>query len=249
MKTPKQSLTLLRRWATTLLQQLITLLFPSRCCGCGRVNELLCAGCRAFIAEEQQQLPECISVPLGVSPSGEPESLTVWTLLHYDGALKALIVSLKHRDMPGFAKLLRPGVRALINHTVSELAGQGVDPRNIVLVPIPSRRSRVRQRGYHHLRLLLRVAGVRDQRVCEALAATGARTGQVGLGQQARQLNALRIRVGRRAREIRGRQIVLFDDICTSGATLRGAALCLSAAGYQVAAAAALYRVMLHTPK
>ncbi|WP_449277148.1 phosphoribosyltransferase family protein [Leucobacter sp. GX24907] len=78
-----------------------------------------------------------------------------------------------------------------------------------------------------------------------ALCARRGRVGQVGLRAADREVNARKVRVKRRcAALVRGREVILIDDILTTGATLRGACECLQAAGAHVVAAVVLCRVV-----
>ena len=68
-----------------------------------------------------------------------------------------------------------------------------------------------------------------------ALATLPGRTGQVGLQAAQRERNAALVRVRRRMRGLlRGRDVVLVDDIVTTGSTLLAATRALAAADARV---------------
>ena len=104
-------------------------------------------------------------------------------------------------------------------------------PTDVVLVHIPTATSRVRQRGYDHAGLLARSLS-RQERIAHVgcLSRMG-QAHQVGSGRMAR-LRQLEhaFRLVRQDR-IRGRHVVLVDDVLTSGATLETAARVLRRAG------------------
>jgi ComF family protein len=103
--------------------------------------------------------------------------------------------------------------------------------RDVVIVPVPTATSRVRQRGYDQAKLLARALS-RQARLpyLDCLARTGqAHQHGASRSQRLRQLTAA-FRV-RRQRAVRGSHIVLIDDVVTTGATLEAAAAVLHAAG------------------
>ncbi|WP_461638634.1 ComF family protein [Leucobacter sp. BZR 635] len=77
--------------------------------------------------------------------------------------------------------------------------------------------------------------------LCPALQSLPGRTGQVGLDPIARERNARRVRVRRVSeRRLRGRSVILVDDIVTTGASMRAAIAVLERAGARVEAVVAL---------
>ena len=120
----------------------------------------------------------------------------------------------------------------------------------LIIVAVPSRAARVRERGYRHVDLLvrgaLRLGRIEASRpfaffVPGALRALPGRTSQVGLDSGERVRNAALVAVPRRMRgRIRGRRAVLVDDVVTTGATMAAAVRVLEDAGAQVIAVIAI---------
>lgn len=200
------------------------LLLGAACPGCGRPSRALCPGCAAAIAAR----PAVVRTrPLVIAASGE-----------HSGALRLAIIAWKEE---GRATLLRP-LAHLLAASVVEVTRDVTGP--IVLVAVPTtRRSRL-ARGAdvvdqlaHGAAGLLRDTGV-DVSARQALRVARRTADQSGLDARARARNlagAFRLRAGER---LTGRQLVVVDDIVTTGATLREAARALRAEGFGPAAAA-----------
>jgi ComF family protein len=138
---------------------------------------------------------------------------------HYGGIMRRLIVRFKFEDKH---ELMREAGREL-------LAGAGL------LVPVPLHRLRLLQRRFNQSTLLAkglgRATGVPV--AVMALQRTRRTAAQVGLGHEARQANvaqAFSVKPGTR-KSIQGQNIVLIDDVITTGATANACAEALLNAG------------------
>jgi ComF family protein len=122
-------------------------------------------------------------------------------------------------------------------------AGVGGD----LIVPVPVHESRRRERGYDQASLIAAVAA-RDLRLpmVEAVVRTHATVAQYRLDRRHRADNVRDAFAVRRnaaiRRAVRGRWILLVDDVVTTGATLRGAADALVEAGAEAVSAVTVAR-------
>lgn len=225
---------------------LLALVWPTECVCCGQPDRDCCLPCLVELQRPTPLLHPALGVPCVVRGP-------------YDGPLRALLVAFKHEGRTGFARLLGAQLRPPLLAALGCCAG----PAPPVIVAVPSRRSRVRQRGYRHLELLLDAAmrGERGGETSEgrrrpasrgriaalrvhALRATRGRVGQVGLGPAERARNAARIAVRRSARPVLlGREVILVDDVITTGATALAAGEALERAGARLVAVVALCAV------
>ena len=207
------------------------LLLGAACPGCGRPSRALCGACSAAVAPRPRVVR---TKPVDVAASGE-----------HAGELRLAIVAWKEE---GRTSLLRP-LAHLLAASVVEVVGDSSAP--VVLVPVPSsRRSRL-VRGAdvvdqlaREAAGLLRCAGA-DATVRQALRVARSTADQSGLGARERARNlagafALRSETGLVAGDI-----VVVDDIVTTGATIGEAVRALATAGYVPVAAA----TMAHRPR
>jgi predicted amidophosphoribosyltransferase len=216
------------RWPGALLD-LLDLLLPERCAGCGGWSRLLCDGCRGLLDGRARP-----AVP-SPCPAGLPAT---WAVARYEGAVRAAIVAHKESGRTGLA---RPLGAALAR----SMAAAGADGA-VLVVPVPSTRAAVRRRGHDPtLRItaaaigVLRVRGVNVRRVA-ALAHARRVADQAGLPMAGRAANLAGALHVARPGQVAGRRVVLVDDVITTGSSLAEAARALRAAGAEVPAAAVI---------
>lgn len=215
-----------------LLRDLAALIWPTACACCGAADRDCCSRCLADLRAPPEVLERDLGTACFVSGL-------------YEGPLAALLVAFKHGGRVRFAKPLGDRLRAPLLAGLGECAG----PEPPVIVAMPSRSARVRERGYRHVDLLLaralrrrtsdgaRIAALR----LPALRTLRGRRGQVGLGPLERARNASLIAVrGSAERLLRGREVVLVDDVITTGASVTAARKALEEAGARVVAIVAL---------
>lgn len=227
----------------TGIRALSDLVLPVRCGGCDRPGTAWCAACSGVVA--------AAPAPQRWWPTPAPPGLPpVWTVLAYEGPVRAALVNWKdngRRDLTGV--LVHPLSEAL-------LAALLARPRTVpgVLVPAPSGRSNVRRRGDQPLHLLIRralaavPAGDRPP-VVPALRLARPVADQAGLDSRARAQNlagAMRVRPAAVPR-VRGACCVVVDDVITTGATLTEATRALRAEGATAVLAVTVAATGRHT--
>ncbi len=225
----------------SLAVDLLDLLLPRGCLGCGdrippeETQGMVCGRCRTLLRAPPSPLcPRC-GLPLGTGhPSGEAcQECVRWptclasarAAVILEAPSGALVHALKYGGWRDLAPLMGDRMAR-----VELPAG----PEALV-VPVPTTPGRRRMRGYNQAALLaVEVAGRRGARCLEALERPGGRS-QVHLGPRAREANirgSFRV-IPALGSRIAGREVILVDDVLTTGATARSAAGTLARAGVE----------------
>jgi predicted amidophosphoribosyltransferase len=204
---------------------LADLVLPLECGGCGAPGVRWCGLCSGAFATRAAE-------PLLVSPRLDP-GVPVFVLGRYAGARRQAIVAVKER---GRADLVGP-LGAGLGIGLDRLVAWGVVPGGPVLVPAPTRATAARRRGGDPVARMAKVAAGAEGAVVEALRMRAFTRDSVGLSASARQRNvAGRVRLRKRV----DGEVVLIDDVVTTGATAAESVRVLQTAGARVAAVLAI---------
>jgi ComF family protein len=142
----------------------------------------------------------------------------------YGGTVRDLVHRLKYGDQPYLARFLGRRMAA-----AWETHGTGVPE---MIVPVPLHWWRRLRRGYNQAALLAEEVGVHlETPVVPALVRTRATCRQALLDIDRRQANVKGVFAPRPRWPVRGRHVLLVDDVLTTGHTLGEAAGTLLAAG------------------
>ena len=208
----------------------LDLLFPRWCVGCGREGDFICPSCLKSLPRIMPPLcPKCgrpqSSATLCPGCVGwQAEIDGIRSPFHFDGVIRQAIHELKYRNLRALAVLLA----RLLNDYLASYPVPGE-----VLVPVPLHQKRLRERGYNQSRLLAQELGkltnlpvVADCLIRRRHAPPQARTATV----DERRSNVADA-FSCRDRRLQDKQVLLIDDVSTSGATLDACARALKEAG------------------
>lgn len=157
----------------------------------------------------------------------------VYTALPYsEGAVRALIRANKYHADSYAATLLGEALDEAIGAVLEESALEGAWEHPL-LVPIPASPRRLRERGYNQVaRIVRRLPNTHTYEWREALKRKHRESqARVQKSERAKNIAGAFYVPERLAKLVRGRSIILIDDVCESGSTMRDARRALKEAG------------------
>ena len=222
--------------ARFLIDQAVALALPARCPGCGTVTHQphrFCADCwpqLRFLGP-----PECAGcrLPLAIDMGDDvlcaacqqqmPAHAGVFAAVAYGDIARHVALALKYGRKLGAAEVM------------GRLMARRVPPSADLLVPVPLHRWRLWGRGFNQAVLIAEaVSAITAVPVgCDVLRRVRATQPLRGMGRKARarQLQGALTVDRASAPAIRGKHVVLVDDVHTSGATANACARALRMAG------------------
>jgi predicted amidophosphoribosyltransferase len=208
----------------------LDLVLPLECGGCAAPSTRWCEACA-------QELAVGPDAPRVVSPRIDP-GVPVLALGRYAGARRQAIVAMKDR---GRTDLIAPLAQALALG-VHRLLGWGLLDVPLTIVPAPTRSWAARRRGGDPVTRIatLATAGHPHITVVRAVRMKALARDSAGLNSAARERNvAGRVLLTSR-RVPSGAEVLLVDDIVTTGSTARESVRVLQSAEARVSAVLAL---------
>ncbi len=196
-----------------LLDAGLSLIFPPRCAGCGCVDTDWCERCQRKI----EQTPVT-----AISKALSGLDAVAATGLHR-GKLRDIVQALKYENARHLSPLLGERLYICLSET-----GWAID----IIIPVPLHTARLQARGYNQSELLGEYIAERLHLVCQPAAIERLRntSSQVGLSGNERKLNMLSA-FHAVPKLVENQTILLVDDVCTTGATLRACAEAARSAG------------------
>lgn len=204
----------------------LRLLFPPRCFACGREGSAFCASCR-------QKIP----LRGGFDREGV---FSLWEYGHPH--VKNAITSLKYKNKRMLAEDIACSLHdALLEHLAEKSFFHSPFSRTLassayLVIPIPLSKERLKKRGYNQAELLAKAFFQKDRGIfsleISALCKIKDTEAQVSVKDRKKRLQNMRGAFEVRAPEkVRGKIILLLDDVTTTGATLSEARRILLKAG------------------
>lgn len=237
----------------------LDLLFPpaERCIVCGRGNRdgqaicqsclqqmghgagPSCPRCGRSLAGQRQLDGQLLPCPFCAGKSwafSEARSIGP-----YEGALRLAVHRLKFRGQQDYGRVLGDVLYRSVESDWWEAAD--------FIVPVPLHTERLRQRGYNQAEIVAgQLAMQANKPLRQILVRHQPTNPQTGLSQQQRQRNvqgAFRIALGQE-RWVKGKRLLLVDDVLTTGSTLDACARILRQAGAAEVRVATLAITNLH---
>ena len=208
----------------------LDLFFPKHCVSCRKLGSYLCADC--FLKVEFLKdfvCPVCLrkTDDGGVTHhrcSGKSRLDGLVVACKYRGPIKSAIVKVKYKWVFDIEEVF-------VDLILAEL-GKFSLPKNYILVPVPLHVSRKRWRGFNQSEILAKSLAKKLEVPFEDILVRNKETkSQVGLGNQLRRENVSGAFSLEGNINCRGKNVVLVDDVFTSGATMGECCRVLKGAG------------------
>lgn len=211
---------------------IIDILFPKACLGCGRLGEYICANCHQNIKVCMQKCPVCRRV----SKMGEVHKQCrgiyhpsgIYVCFAYSGVLRKILIALKYRFVTSSAQ-------EIVNLAVNNLEQGGFTKHigsEVVFIPVPLHKRRQNWRGFNQAEIVgTQIANVFGWNYkSDCLVRYKNNIKQAGLNRIMRMENTkniFRLQNG----DLKGKTVIIFDDVFTTGATLFEAIKVIKIAG------------------
>lgn len=199
---------------------LLDFLFPKRCVNCGRVGKYICTDCRRLIVSIKPNEHICAMCGrLALDGITHPRCRTRYgidrmtSFFHYGGVVQKAIKSIKYR---------------LVSDLTNELTGMIVAPDvpDYSVIPVPLHPKKFRSRGFNQAEILASFLKLPVK--TDILSRIKETRPQAEIKNRTERIENMKHSfVSKTARG----NIILFDDVATTRATLQNAAYALKKAG------------------
>ena len=222
-----------------LREAALDFIFSPYCVGCGREGAFICPACRQSL---QRIMPPTCPRCGRPQPSGIvcPDCVRWQAVIdgirspfRFEGVIREAIHQLKYQNLRALAVPLAGMLQEYLSANPLEFD---------VLVPVPLHRKRLRERGYNQARLLAQELGkltnkpvLDDVIIRRKHTPPQARTATIE-----ERTHNISDAFACPDNRLRGRHVLLLDDVATSGSTLNAGAAVLKASG-----ATAVWRLVM----
>lgn len=171
----------------SILERLLNIILPFYCRGCGRAGDLLCDSCR-----------NNIKIVGEVAVAGERMVDRLFVVGRREGALKKLVEDYKFKSIKRVAEILAELLDEALPEKLSGLEDEVVEgpgregeaASEVVVVPLPTIRKHIRERGFDHTLRLAEELARRRNFVMSLVLKRINKTVQVGADEETRKKQA-----------------------------------------------------------
>lgn len=216
-------------WLYRLFWQVTDWVFPPECMGCGEPGFLLCAACESQIQYLERDLCSLCGYPRGgsrVCPGCghlSPHFTEIRSLAVYSGCIRTAVQRLKYQNDLSIGALFTDALCGIVQSNSWK-----VD----LIIPVPLSQERYASRGYNQAAVLARPMALQLDCAFDPKSLTRNRntTSQVELDAETRRKNLEGVfSAGGHALE--GKNILIVDDVITTGSTINECAKAVEEAG------------------
>ena len=204
---------------STIINVLLEVLSPNRCQRCGLQGESLCVRCKKYL--------------LGTNPGYVTSGIDGFSRVIVggvkEGLLSVMLKQYKYQRRRDLACVLAWKVWEVAERELFETGEVG----EVVIVPLPTIRRHIRERGFDHMLMLAReLCQMSENLRLEPILERLNKTVQVGKSAKVRREQAKQAYGVKKEARLRGDiHYVLFDDVWTTGSSMRAAAEVMRNAG------------------
>lgn len=233
--------------AYSLAWKYIDLIYPPRCIICGKIGFRCCPQCwekRKLYSSgicEQCGRPITTTGLCGQCKTEPSPLMKIRSLGEYTGVLQVFITAMKYERNIGLAELILPDL-----FHIYDLAHYQID----MVVPVPLSKKRERERGYNQVAVWGRLFAlqINHEFIPAALQRIHDTRSQVSLSSEQRWEN-VRDAFSANASLVRGKNVLLLDDVITTGATLSECTKAILQKGAQSVSALTIARSSIKNTK
>ena len=220
----------------SLIDTTIGLIAPHYCVGCSGAGAVLCKECAFSTTRLPSICYVCAKATKAYAPCADHMSLRaprhVYAALSYEGLAKKLMHAYKFDCKRAATKDIA---------FVMDLWLPYLEP-SCIFTWVPTLSKHVRRRGFDHTKLLAKeFSSLRNLKIVATLDRIGA-TSQVGANKAQRKAQLKNAFAIRGKKDISGKNIILIDDVVTTGATIEACSKVLYTAGVSSVSVAAFAR-------
>lgn len=203
-------------------------IFPKTCVNCRKIGDHLCDNCFSLISFEVKGACAVCNRP-SINFLTHPGCLKkftidgVFTSIAYKGIVKKLIYKFKYK--PYLSDLRQVLIDLLYEGIIQQEEFMKTLEKTPILVPIPLHKSRLKSRGYNQAEILaIGLSKKLNLQVYSLLKRVKQTHSQVGLAQKERQKNVKGAFILNTKHNMHSTNVLLIDDVFTTGSTLLEAA-------------------------
>lgn len=209
-----------------LVEKLVNIIAPHDCLVCGCEDSLLCSSCLQFIGPNVvSSCYKCLTISdnyqVCISCKSNSHLLATYIRTEYKDIAKDIVHKLKFGRASEAAKIACTALMQCMPETSADT----------IIVPISTTTIRRRQRGYDQAHLIAKQLAKASGLPYSACLLRHGQSRQVGAKRQTRLEQLQNAFLVVKTQKIRGKCILLVDDVLTTGATLESAAETLLKAG------------------
>lgn len=221
----------------TTFSNILELIAPFSCRGCGRLGSLLCECCKKYNIQAIPEIcPKCRKNQKKCSCENK-----VYAVGRREGVLMKLVEDYKYKSIRKTAEILAE----LLDVAIPNDFGMRIDRKssrrceregdveardNVVVVPLPTITRHIRERGFDHTLLLAKKLAKRRGWKVETVIKRINKTVQVGANEDLRRKQAKMAYEVLQKLDAR-KTYLLLDDVWTTGASMEAAVKLIKKAG------------------